>query len=187
MKNKQLASLVFLCITMVIPLSRGTAKTIEEDFIEATYNITYKEAQEFAQILELETIAMNESQQDSDGENSLTSFSYDSEQLIKLMNEKYSKLVENDYLEKMLINGELTEIYYLSLENKKDYAVENMELVKEEENEDFIKQNWVFTLVERETAKDSECNDWKLDVTLHKLKSTNKITYFKLQDKSYND
>ncbi|TLQ49094.1 hypothetical protein FEZ33_02430 [Ruoffia tabacinasalis] len=165
----------------------STVKTIEKDFIEATYNITYKEAKEFAQILELEAIAMNESQQDSEGENSPTSYSYDSEQLIKLMNEKYIELVESNYLEKMLINGDLTEMYYLSLESEKDYLVENLELVKEEENKDTIKQNWIFTLIEKKPDNDLKYNDWKVKATIYKSKSINKITYFNLQDKSYYD
>lgn len=187
MKGKQIVSIVILLIVMAIPLTKSTAKTIEEKFIEATYNITYEEAQEFAQILELETIAMNESQQDSEGENSPTSYSYDSEQLIKLMNEKYIELVESGYLERMLINGDLAEMYYLSLESKKDYLVENMELVKKEEKKDIIKQNWIFTLIEKKTDKDLKCNEWKLKATIYKSKSTNKITYFNLQDKPYYD
>ena len=94
---------------------------------------------------------------------------------------------ESNYLEKMLINGDLTEMYYLSLESEKDYLVENLELVKEEENKDTIKQNWIFTLIEKKTDKDLKCNEWKLKATIYKSKSTNKITYFNLQDKPYYD
>ena len=185
MNYKKLVSVAILLIVVTLLLTNGIAKITEKDFIEETFNITYKEATEFVQNLESERVTLNRGQQNIEDEQSPNIYSYGSEELIKLMDEKYEGQVESGYLEKMLINGDLTEIYFLSLEKEKDYLVENIELEKEEKNKDTIEQNWTFTLIEKVPEDDSQNNKWTLNATIYRSISTKKITYFKLQDKPY--
>lgn len=180
-KNQTLATF-FVTIILLFNVTSVFAESIEEEFIESTYAITYEETLDFFEELEVEYNIQSSSQNKDEKPKS---FSYDSDQLVDLMEDKYGKIVNTDYLEKLIINGDLMEMYYLSLENKADYSVDNVELLNEEIDNNFIKQDVTFTLEEQLMDKEQVEQSWDLKATISRSKETDKIIYFSLESKPY--
>lgn len=171
--------LYFLLTTLFLNISPVKAETMEEQFIDLNYTVSYETAIDFFEELD------KEEQKQQKDDNSV-SFSYESELLVSIMEEKFENIIEDEYLEKLLINGDLTEIYYLAMENTADYSVEDITVLSEVNEKNLTKKKLKFTLKEQLFEKDKE-QTWNLEVTIYINKETGRISYFNIEDKQYID
>lgn len=170
--------LYFMLTTLFLNINPVKAEPIEEQFINLNYTVSYETASDFFEELDKE-------EQSQHKDSNSMSFSYESEQLVNIMEEKFENIIEDEYFEKLLINGDLTEIYYLSMENIADYSVEDIEVLSEVNEKNLTKQKLRFTLKEQLIEKNKE-QMWNLEATIYINEETDKISYFKLDDKPYN-
>ncbi|HBY90020.1 MAG: hypothetical protein ACTHYF_00015 [Ruoffia tabacinasalis] len=171
--------LYLMITTLFLNINPVKTEPIENQFINLNYTVSYETASNFFEELDKE-----EQSQHKDG-NSM-SFSYESEQLVNIMEEKFENIIEDEYLEKLLINGDLTEIYYLAMENTADYSVEDITVLSEVNEKNLTKKKLKFTLKEQLFEKDKE-QTWNLEVTIYINKETGRISYFNIEDKQYID
>ena len=170
--------LYFLLTTLFLNISPVKAETMEEQFIDLNYTVSYETAIDFFEELD------KEEQKQQKDDNSV-SFSYESELLVNIMEEKFENIIEDEYLEKLLVNGDLTEIYYLAMENTADYSVEDITVLSEVNEKNLTKKKLKFTLREQPLEKNEE-QTWNLEAIIYINKETDKISYFKLDDNPYN-
>lgn len=186
MKDNYRTSVLLLIISswmLVIPIN---AEYLGNPFIESNYSVEYEEVIAISREMELE-LEENSNQMNGDLNENPISYSFESDSLQRLMEEKFGNIVEEDYLEKLLINGDLTEIYLLALDHHADYSVEDVVLLEEDRGEDLTKQKWSFTLIEQPLDKSQKEQTWSLEATIYTSNKSTKLSYFKLKNKPYVD
>lgn len=186
MKKKFRVSVFLFIIVLLIFVVPIKAEELGNQFIESNYSMAYEEALEISAGIE-EELEENYNRVNHEISGAPISFSFESDSLRTLIEKKFADLVEADYLDKLLINGDLTEIYMLSLDNRADYSVEDVILIDEDREGDMIKEKWSFTLVEQPINKSQKEQSWPLESTIYTSKKTKKLNYFKLNNKPYLD
>ncbi|MFO6164216.1 hypothetical protein ACLBVH_32705, partial [Pseudomonas aeruginosa] len=84
--------LYFMLTTLFLNISPVKAETMEEQFIDLNYTLSYETAIDFFEELD------KEEQKQQKDDNSV-SFSYESELLVNIMEEKFENIIEDEYLE----------------------------------------------------------------------------------------
>lgn len=186
MKKKFRVSVFLFIIVLLIFVVPIKAEELGNQFIESNYSMEYEEALEISAGIE-EELEENYNRVNHEISGAPISFSFESDSLRTLIEKKFGDLVEADYLDKLLINGDLTEMYMLSLNNRVDYSVEDVILIDEDRDGDMIKEKWSFTLVEQPINKSQKEQSWSLESTIYTSKETKKLNYFKLNNKPYLD
>lgn len=184
MKKKVRVSVFLFIIVLLIFVVPIKAEELGNQFIESNYSMEYEEALEISAGIE-EELEENYNRVNHEISGGSISFSFESDSLRTLIEKKFADLVEANYLDKLLINGDLTEIYMLSLDNRADYSAEDVILIDEDREGDMIKEKWSFTLVEQPINKSQKEQSWSLESTIYTSKETKKLNYFKLNNKPY--
>ena len=173
--------LAILSLSFVVSFSclSVEASSLEENFIQALYEVKHDQAIEYDEALSDEVKeALSKVDENSD-ESSTKLISFDSEYIETNIVEPLAELVDEDYLEKLVANGFATQKYTTALENESDFSIEELTLVSEDDEEDTLKQVWQFTLIETSTTDKDDKEQWQIEVKLEQAKETETITYFK--------
>lgn len=162
--------------------NRIMASTVEELFIEALYTVIYEEAVEFDARTEEEfhNFLVNELNQATNLPlTPLVLSSFESEYIAHLVNEQFETLVEVNFLNKLLINGDLTRLYVYAFDHQSNYSVNDLHMVSESIENELIKQNWSFTVVEHD-ANQKQTDAWELEALFNRSATSNLLTHFEL-------
>ncbi|MGO4939487.1 hypothetical protein ACTQ45_05625 [Fundicoccus sp. Sow4_D5] len=173
--------LIILSISFFITFNRNIilANSIEENFIQALYEINYDEAVDFDSSLDQEMKNKIDTLENSESGCPIKFFSFDSDYIQNNIITSFHDIVDETYLEKLLINGWITEKYTTALTNKSDLKIDQLTLVSEETNRGTIKQKWQFILVETSIVDAQQIDLWEIDVVTYRSLESQKITYFK--------
>lgn len=185
--KRYLATLLIILVgSVTFQINRVIASTVEETFIETLYTVTYEEAAEFDKRIEEDYhdfVVKELNQAPNLPLMPVVLVSFESQYMTNLINEQFESLVEADYLEKLLINGDLTRIYVYAYEHQANYSVVDLNMISETLEDDLIKQKWSFTIVEQDTNQ-NETNTWELEALFNRSATSNLLTYFKLTQDS---
>lgn len=185
--KRYLATLLIILVgSVTFQINRLIASTVEETFIETLYTVTYEEAAEFDKRIEEDYhdfVIKELNQAPNLPLMPVILVSFESQYMTNLINEQFESLVEADYLEKLLINGDLTRIYVYAYEHQANYSVVDLNMISETLEDDLIKQKWSFTIVEQDTNQ-NETNTWELEALFNRSATSNLLTYFKLTQDS---
>ncbi|XJS10677.1 hypothetical protein ACF3NG_11285 [Aerococcaceae bacterium WGS1372] len=179
MKKKFRVNIFLFIIVLLIFVVPIKAEELGNQFIESNYSMEYEEALEISTGIE-EELEEDYNRVNHEISGAPISFSFESDLLRTLIEKKFGDLVEVDYLDKLLINGDLTEIYMLSLDNQADYSVEDVVLIDEDREGDMIKEKWSFTLVEQPINKSQKEQSWSLESTIYTSKNI-KVELFQIE------
>ena len=178
--------LIILVGSVTFQVNRVIASTVEETFIETLYTLTYEEAAEFDKRIEEDYhdfVVKELNQAPNLPLMPVILVSFESQYMTNLINEQFESLVEADYLEKLLINGDLTRIYVYAFEHQTNYSVIDLNMISETLEDDLIKQKWSFTIVEQDTNQ-NETNTWELEALFNRSATSNLLTHFELTQDS---
>lgn len=196
--EKMKSPLKISLITLLIILSglisfqstRMIASSVEESFIKALYTVTYEDAVEYdtRTTEEFHEFVLNElNQADNPTLFPVNYLTFESEYMTNLVNERYEQLVDANYLEKLLINGDLTQLYVYAFEHQQSYSIKELNMTSETQEDDLVKQIWTFTVVELDDNLE-ETNTWELEALFNRSTTSNLLTFFKLtQDNPLNN
>lgn len=196
--EKMKSPLKISLITLLIILSglisfqsnRMIASSVEESFIKALYTVTYEDAVEYdtRTTEEFHEFVLNElNQADNPTLFPVNYLTFESEYITNLVNERYEQLVDANYLEKLLINGDLTQLYVYAFEHQQSYSIKELNMTSETQEDDLVKQIWTFTVVELDDNLE-ETNTWELEALFNRSTTSNLLTFFKLtQDNPLNN
>lgn len=196
--EKMKSPLKISLITLLIILSglisfqsnRMIASSVEESFIKALYTVTYEDAVEYdtRTTEEFHEFVLNElNQADNPTLFPVNYLTFESEYMTNLVNERYEQLVDANYLEKLLINGDLTQLYIYAFEHQQSYSIKELNMTSETQEDDLVKQIWTFTVVELDDNLE-ETNTWELEALFNRSTTSNLLTFFKLtQDNPLNN
>lgn len=196
--EKMKSPLKISLITLLIILSglisfqsnRMIASSVEESFIKALYTVTYEDAVEYdtRTTEEFHEFVLNElNQADNPTLFPVNYLTFESEYITNLVNERYEQLVDANYLEKLLINGDLTQLYIYAFEHQQSYSIKELNMTSETQEDDLVKQIWTFTVVELDDNLE-ETNTWELEALFNRSTTSNLLTFFKLtQDNPLNN
>lgn len=188
--EKMKSPLKISLITLLIILSglisfqsnRMIASSVEESFIKALYTVTYEDAVEYdtRTTEEFHEFVLNElNQADNPTLFPVNYLTFESEYITNLVNERYEQLVDANYLEKLLINGDLTQLYVYAFEHQQSYSIKELNMTSETQEDDLVKQIWTFTVVELDDNLE-ETNTWELEALFNRSTTSNLLTFFKL-------
>lgn len=188
--EKMKSPLKISLITLLIILSglisfqsnRMIASSVEESFIKALYTVTYEDAVEYdtRTTEEFHEFVLNElNQADNPTLFPVNYLTFESEYITNLVNERYEQLVDANYLEKLLINGDLTQLYIYAFEHQQSYSIKELNMTSETQEDDLVKQIWTFTVVELDDNLE-ETNTWELEALFNRSTTSNLLTFFKL-------
>lgn len=188
--EKMKSPLKISLITLLIILSglisfqsnRMIASSVEESFIKALYTVTYEDAVEYdtRTTEEFHEFVLNElNQADNPTLFPVNYLTFESEYMTNLVNERYEQLVDANYLEKLLINGDLTQLYVYAFEHQQSYSIKELNMTSETQEDDLVKQIWTFTVVELDDNLE-ETNTWELEALFNRSTTSNLLTFFKL-------
>lgn len=188
--EKMKSPLKISLITLLIILSglisfqsnRMIASSVEESFIKALYTVTYEDAVEYdtRTTEEFHEFVLNElNQADNPTLFPVNYLTFESEYMTNLVNERYEQLVDANYLEKLLINGDLTQLYIYAFEHQQSYSIKELNMTSETQEDDLVKQIWTFTVVELDDNLE-ETNTWELEALFNRSTTSNLLTFFKL-------
>ena len=188
--EKMKSPLKISLITLLIILSglisfqsnRMIASSVEESFIKALYTVTYEDAVEYdtRTTEEFHEFVPNElNQADNPTLFPVNYLTFESEYITNLVNERYEQLVDANYLEKLLINGDLTQLYVYAFEHQQSYSIKELNMTSETQEDDLVKQIWTFTVVELDDNLE-ETNTWELEALFNRSTTSNLLTFFKL-------
>lgn len=178
--------LIILVGSVTFQVNRVIASTVEETFIETVYTLTYEEAAEFDKRIEEDYhdfLVKGLNQAPNLPLMPVVLVSFESQYMTNLINEQFESLVEADYLEKLLINGDLTRIYVYAYEHQTNYSVIDLNMNSETLEDDLIKQKWSFTIVEQDTNQ-KPTNTWELEALFNRSATSNLLTHFELTQDS---
>ena len=185
--KRYLATLLIILVGLVtFQINRVIASTVEETFIETLYTVTYEEAAEFDKRIEEDYhdfVVKELNQAPNLPLMPVILVSFESQYMTNLINEQFDSLVEADYLEKLLINGDLTRIYVYAYEHQANYSVVDLNMISETLEDDLIKQKWSFTIVEQDTNQ-NETTTWELEALFNRSATSNLLTHFELTQDS---
>lgn len=186
MKSPLKISLITLLIILSGLISfqsnRMIASSVEESFIKALYTVTYEDAVEYdtRTTEEFHEFVLNElNQADNPTLFPVNYLTFESEYMTNLVNERYEQLVDANYLEKLLINGDLTQLYIYAFEHQQSYSIKELNMTSETQEDDLVKQIWTFTVVELDDNLE-ETNTWELEALFNRSTTSNLLTFFKL-------
>lgn len=186
MKSPLKISLITLLIILSGLISfqsnRMIASSVEESFIKALYTVTYEDAVEYdtRTTEEFHEFVLNElNQADNPTLFPVNYLTFESEYMTNLVNERYEQLVDANYLEKLLINGDLTQLYVYAFEHQQSYSIKELNMTSETQEDDLVKQIWTFTVVELDDNLE-ETNTWELEALFNRSTTSNLLTFFKL-------
>lgn len=181
MKNVKKIILIILSISFLITFDRNIifASSIEEKFIQALYEINYAEAVEFDASLNQEMKNKIDTLEDSESSCPIKLFSFDSDFIQNNILTSFHDIVDETYLDKLLINGWITEKYTTALTNKSDFKIDQLTLISEETSNEAIKQKWQFILVETSVVDLQQIDLWEIEVVTYRSLESQKITFFK--------
>lgn len=186
MKSPLKISLITLLIILSGLISfqsnRMIASSVEESFIKALYTVTYEDAVEYdtRTTEEFHEFVLNElNQADNPTLFPVNYLTFESEYITNLVNERYEQLVDANYLEKLLINGDLTQLYIYAFEHQQSYSIKELNMTSETQEDDLVKQIWTFTVVELDDNLE-ETNTWELEALFNRSTTSNLLTFFKL-------
>lgn len=186
MKSPLKISLITLLIILSGLISfqsnRMIASSVEESFIKALYTVTYEDAVEYdtRTTEEFHEFVLNElNQADNPTLFPVNYLTFESEYITNLVNERYEQLVDANYLEKLLINGDLTQLYIYAFEHQQSYSIKELNMTSETQEDDLVKQVWTFTVVELDDNLE-ETNTWELEALFNRSTTSNLLTFFKL-------
>ena len=185
--KRYLATLLIILVgSVTFQINRVIASTVEETFIETLYTLTYEEAAEFDKRIEEDYhdfLVKGLNQAPNLPLMPVVLVSFESQYMTNLINEQFESLVEADYLEKLLINGDLTRIYVYAYEHQANYSVVDLNMISETLEDDLIKQKWSFTIVEQDTNQ-KPTNTWELEALFNRSATSNLLTHFELTQDS---
>lgn len=173
--------LIILSIGLLTTFNRNIifASTIEENFIHDLFEINYAEAVEFDASLYQEMKIKINTLEDLEGGCPIKLFSFNSDFIQNNTLTSFHDIVDETYLDKLLINGWITEKYTTALTNKSDFKIDQLTLISEETSNEAIKQKWQFILVETSVVDLQQIDLWEIEVVTYRSLESQKITFFK--------